>query len=343
MGERQNRTLTYIYLYPLKILYIYRHPDMGFSIGKVFKPIEEEMRKYAEVDSVYMPVPNYKPKGLWKNIKAARAAVRKKKYDIVHITGAEHYLIPFIRRENVVVTVHDLGFFANEWPSLRAIWKYCLWIKPLLLAKKVTFISEKSKGEAERFVKFCNGQAVVVHNPVGPEFTYLPKKINTQTPVILHIGTKSNKNLERTIIALRGKHCILRIVGRLSKHQLQLLNKSTLKYEQVSDLTDEQILQEYRNCDYVNFPSLYEGFGMPIIEGQAVGRPVLTSNLSPMKEIAGEGAVIVDPNNAESIAKGYEMIGEIAENLVLKGLNNVRNFTLSFITKCYYELYKKIF
>ena len=94
----------------MRILYIYRHPDMGFSIGKVFKPIEEEMKKYAEVDSVYLPVPNYKLIGLWKNIRTALTAVHEKAYDIVHITGAEHYLIPFLPKDKLVVTLHDLGF-----------------------------------------------------------------------------------------------------------------------------------------------------------------------------------------------------------------------------------------
>ena len=55
----------------MRILYIYRHPDMGFSIGRVFWPIEEDMNNYAEVDNVYLPVPNYSMKGLWKNIRAA--------------------------------------------------------------------------------------------------------------------------------------------------------------------------------------------------------------------------------------------------------------------------------
>lgn len=108
----------------MRILYIYRHPDMGFSIGKVFKPIEEEMKKYAEVDSLYLPVPNYSPKGLWRNIKAARNAVKRKQYDIVHITGTENYLILFLKRVRVVVTVHDIGFFTNHWPSLRALFKF---------------------------------------------------------------------------------------------------------------------------------------------------------------------------------------------------------------------------
>ena len=91
----------------MKVLFVYRNPNLGYSIGKVFKPIEEEMRKYAEVDCVYLPAANYKPVGFVKNIRAARAAVTKKHYDIVHITGAEHYLLPFLRKERTVMTVHD--------------------------------------------------------------------------------------------------------------------------------------------------------------------------------------------------------------------------------------------
>ena len=95
----------------MKILFIYRHPSMGFSIGKVFRPIEEEMKKYAEVDSIYMQTSQYSLNSIWQNIKTTRKAINSKKYDIVHITGTEHYLIPFLLGEKVVVTVHDLGHY----------------------------------------------------------------------------------------------------------------------------------------------------------------------------------------------------------------------------------------
>ena len=92
----------------MRILYIYRHPHLGYSIGKVFRSIEEEMKKYAEVDAIYLPEPNYSLKGLWKNIRYAQKYCKRKKYDIIHITGTEHYLIPFLK-QCVVVTIHDLG------------------------------------------------------------------------------------------------------------------------------------------------------------------------------------------------------------------------------------------
>lgn len=325
----------------MKILYIYRNPDMGFSIGKVFHSIEEEMRKYAEVDAVYMPASNYKPIGLWKNIYTTIKAAKRKKYDIVHITGSEHYLIPFLHNHNVIVTVHDLGFFTTNKLSLRTLLKYGLWIKTLPMAACVTFISEKSKREAERFVRLKRGQAVVIHNPVGKEFIPYQKDINTKCPIILHIGTTPNKNLENTAVALRDVPCLLRIVGKLSDEQKTVLNLYKIHYEVVKNLTDKEILQEYINCDYVNFPSLYEGFGMPIIEGQAIGRPVLTSNISPMAEIAGYAAKLVTPTSPENIREGYMYLQNHAHEYIQKGFDNVKRFSIEKIIYEYLNLYKR--
>lgn len=326
----------------MKILYISRNPKMGFSIGKVFSSIIGKMKEKADVDSIELPRWNYHPKNLLTNIKAARDAVRKKEYDIVHITGTEHYLIPFLRGQHVVVTVHDLGFFTNKRLTPRTFGKYLLWIYSLKFADYVTFISDKSEEEALRLVHLSDDKHSVVFNPVGADFHYVPKAINTERPVILHIGTNANKNLHTTAVALKGYPCKLRIVGKLNDETKALLDQYKIDYEAVHDLTDEELLQEYIHCDFVNFPSLYEGFGMPIIEAQSVGRLVLTSNISPMKEVAGDGAVTVDPTNAEEIRKGYEYMRGHAEELVRKGLENVKRFQLEDITNEYYQIYEKM-
>ena len=148
--------------------------------------------------------------------------------------------------------------------------------------------------------------------------------------------------MESTAIALKGFPCKIRIVGNLTEGQKLALKLYGIDYEQVSNLTNEEILQEYINCDYVNFPSLYEGFGMPIIEGQAIGRPVLTSNLSPMKEVAGNAAILVDPTKPEDIRRGYEAMKQQAEELVESGFENVKRFALAKITQQYLEVYKRV-
>ncbi len=315
---------------------------MGFSIGRLFAPIEEAMRAYCEVESLYLPIANYSPMGLLKNMRAAIKRCRSTKYDIVHITGAEHYLLLPLRSENCVVTLHDLGFYTMQPQSLKLYFKYCLWIKTLPLAKRVICISDKSRQEAEGFVRFREGQSLVIYNPVDTLFQRNLKEPNVDCPTILHIGTTPNKNLDRTIMAIKDIPCRLRVIGRLSNRNLLLLKRYNINYSSGENLTDLEIIQEYEMCDIVNFPSLYEGFGMPIIEGQSVGRVVVTSDLSPMREVAGGGAILVDPNSIDSITSGYKMVKESYKKYVELGFENVKRFQLDKVTSQYYRVYKDV-
>ena len=120
-----------------------------------------------------------------------------------------------------------------------------------------------------------------------------------------HIGTRPHKNLSRTIKALNGIKCKLRIIGEITNKELDLLQKYKTDYSFASNLSDNDLLKEYQNADIINFPSCHEGFGMPIIEGQAVGRIVVTSNIEPMISVANNGAAICDPYNIESIRNTY--------------------------------------
>lgn len=329
----------------MKILYIYRHPAKGISMGKVFKPIEEAMKQYAEVDSVYLPCANAKPMGLYRNICVARDAVKQKHYDVVHVTGDAHYLLPFLRKENTVCTVHDLGFVTNQRLGLLSLWHYMGWIYTLRFANFVTFISDKSKREAEQLVKLSASRYSTIQDPVSPTFQFCPKVFNQAKPVILHVGTKPNKNLNNTILALQSISCHLRIVGTLSADQLFLLQLYRIDYSQVQDITDEELVIEYQKCDIVNFPTFYEGFGMPIIEGQATGRLVVTSDLAPMNDVAGDHAVLVNPDDVDSIRTVYQRIisdESYRQSIIAAGCENVKRFRLSTIVGEYHRLYQHL-
>lgn len=95
----------------------------------------------------------------------------------------------------------------------------------------------------------------------------------------------------------------------------------------------------------VVFASLYEGFGLPILEAQAMGRPVITSNFGAMKEAAGEGALFVDPYSVESIRAAILRIKNeprLREELVRKGLENVERFRPVAIAERYAEIYRAL-
>lgn len=108
---------------------------------------------------------------------------------------------------------------------------------------------------------------------------------------------------------------------------------------------DMKNLMEYKQVDIRSLPTLYGGFGMPIIEGQAVGRVVLTSALNLMKEIGGDAALFVDPYSVNEIRQGFlTLINDdgLRNRLIVKGLHNVGRFRADKIANQYSMLYQKI-
>ena len=95
-------------------------------------------------------------------------------------------------------------------------------------------------------------------------------------------------------------------------------------------ISEQEKWRLLKNADCFAFPSFYEGFGIPILEAQQVGCPVLTSNISSMPEVAGEGAILVNPDNIEEIAEAMRKIisdNDFKNNLIEKGYQNVNNFS----------------
>lgn len=327
----------------MRIVYIYRAIGLGFSIDSVFRPIQNAMKDHCEVNEVNFDKPDYKIQTIIKNIQKVRHYMKDNPNDIIHITGAEHYLLPFLKKYKTVVTVHDLGFFTTQKKTIKVLLKYPLWIYSLKYADKVTFISDKSKQEAMNLVHLDSKKVAVIMNPVSDGFK--PREnheYNGNKPVVLFVGTGVNKNLPRTVEALKGIECSLRIIGELSQEYRNMLDESGIEYSQTQGLSNEQMIQEYQNCDIVSFASMTEGFGMPIIEGQAVGKVILTSNISPMKEVADGSCVLVDPFDVDSIHNGFIEAINNHEKYEMLGKKNVKRFSLKNVVNEYYELYKTL-
>jgi len=265
---------------------------------------------------------------------------------LFHITGDVHYAVLALPKKSTVLTIHDLVFLEAS----RGIRKYFLiWIYlklPVSRAKYITTISERSKKEIVLHGKCNQDKIIVIPNPVDSNIRFEIKQFNQTEPRFLFIGLKENKNFDRTIQAISGIKIHLRIIGNLNAAQKALLQMHKINYSSDSSISDEQLIQEYINCDAILFPSIYEGFGLPVIEGFKAGRPVITSNLEPMNEISAGAALLVDPNSVASIREG--VISVIADEklraeMVAKGFEVISRYDSKKISLIYLELWEKVF
>lgn len=325
-----------------KVVYIERKPSESVSLEKVFRQIAKSLST-TKFEIAFEQLPYFsRVSGIIKNF----IYFQKPSADIYHITGDIHYIALLLPREKTVLTIHDLRFLHVRRGLRRYVLKKLFLDLPLKRLKYVTAISEATKKEIIFHTKCKADKIRVIENPLHETiWTNENNKFNGYCPTILQIGTAANKNLVHLIKALRGIKCRLKIIGQLEGEIVELLKTNQIYYENAFGLNDCSIRREYEKADIVVFCSTYEGFGLPIIEAQAMRTPVITSNLSPMKEVAGGAAVLVEPSDISSIREGVLQIinNELLRNkLIVQGLINIKRFEPSQIAKKYESIYQEI-
>lgn len=328
-----------------KVTFIFRSLGTGYSIENIFSGFIKEMDVQGLVlpDRFVLPYISRGLRSVWQNIRAVRQA----RLSLVHITGDVHYVALGTRASQTVLTIHDCVILDRNRHSKVRFWLFWLlwYYLPMRHAAVVTTISEKTRRELHQYVGRLANKVVVVPNGYDPVFTYSPKPFNTDRPTLLHIGTAPHKNLSRLMEAVAGLPCQLLIVGKLTDAEVDELISRRIDYQQFVNISQAEMVALYKQCDLVTFVSLYEGFGMPVLEGQAVGRPVLTSNLSPMTEVGGAGACYVDPTDAGAIRSGVLRIWQddaYRAGLIRAGLENAKQYTVEKVAAHYAELYRKL-
>ena len=264
---------------------------------------------------------------------------------INHVTGDINFAGLLLQKNRTVISILDCSDFESRsglrgW-LLRRIW--IIW--PTRCCSVVTTISEASRQAILRISGCKPEKVIVIPVAVSKEFRQTPKTEINSLPRILQVGTSTNKNLERVIEALKDIACTLVIIGELNEDQRSRLEASTITYENFVGITTTDLAREYQKCDLLVFTSIFEGFGMPIVEAQTVGRPVVTSNVTSMPEVAGAGACLVDPLSIDSIKAGIMKVlnnSEYRKTLVSEGILNAKRFDAEEIAMQYHSVYRSL-
>ncbi|HEU0304525.1 MAG TPA: glycosyltransferase family 1 protein [Gaiellaceae bacterium] len=236
----------------------------------------------------------------------------------------------------LVVTVHDLAVLRhpetfNQWT--RRYSRSCV-PRVVRAASRVIAVSQFTKGELVDVLGTPEAKITVVPNGVADVFT--PEGPAAEGDYVLAVGTlEPRKNLERVQEAVRLAGAELRVVGARGWGGVEAAGW-------LGRVPDEELARLYRGARSLVYASLYEGFGLPIVEAMACGTPVVTSAGGATEETAGGAAVLVDPRDPASIAAGIEVASARCDELRRLGLERARAFTWEAATRATADVYREV-
>ncbi len=269
--------------------------------------------------------------------------------DIYHILDHSYgHLLFALDGSRTVVTVHDLAPFlfpGRRWGLSRLAWKLA-W-RGTQRATWLLTDSDFAKREwATRSRKGAN-RVTTIYLGVGPHFHPLAKDERTlwrergevgHRSLILHVGhCQPRKNLEGLLMALalladrKVDFLFIQVGGGFSQAQQCLIESLGLgkKVRQITRVSEEELIGLYNAADVFVLPSLYEGFGFPVLEAMACGTPVVCSDWELFHEVCGDAALFADPHNPKAIADAIARTlsdPALAEELRQRGLERAKVF-----------------
>jgi len=268
--------------------------------------------------------------------------LRREAPDLVHSLG---YVAPLAARGPHVVSIHDLNYLGHQGRRTAAGRRaFGFFVEQTVRrASQVITISEFSRGEIIRNLDVDEDKVSVIHlagkETNGTRSTSRPSIHSTlPTPYVMAFSSLSaHKNIARLIAAFgmishRVPHSLV-LVGHLPENpairgEIEKAGSDRVKF--TGYLPDEEVESLMQNASLFAFPSLYEGFGMPILDAQHAGVPVACSDAAALPEVAGEGARLFDPLSVGSIAGALSdclQDMDLREKLVKAGCENATHYS----------------
>ncbi|MDQ3489245.1 MAG: glycosyltransferase family 4 protein [Acidobacteriota bacterium] len=282
-------------------------------------------------------------------------AARSARLDVFH---APSYTAPFAGPRPLVLTIHDISYERHpEWypyrrdPVRRAFYRWSA-----RTADRIITDSQFSKQEIVAGYSLDPECISVVPLAAGVAFTPADSLPAMSSPYVLHVGDlHPRRNLAVAVRALkrvrarrtdlRGLRLVLAGVDRGSG--AALVQNSSPEDSQMIELagkiSDDALVQLYRGASGLVYPSLYEGFGLPLLEAMACGTPVIASRASSIPEVTGEAAVLLDPNDDAGWAEAIESLfdPEVARPLSAAGLRRADTFTWNRAAAATVDVYRQ--
>ncbi|WP_392558327.1 glycosyltransferase family 4 protein [Orbus mooreae] len=239
---------------------------------------------------------------------------------------------PVFYKNNILV-LHDVTF--RRYPksvsfSFGVFYKLMV---PLLVkhAKQLLTVSEFSKNEIQHFYPNCKNNIEIIYNAVGEKFSSNGKLACEENYLLAVSSDYLHKNFHRLVeafIQLNDPSMKLKIVG--SKGKIAEQYQAVKNIDFIGRVSDEELIKLYQNAFAFVFPSLYEGFGIPPLEAQACGCPVLSSNLSVMPEVLADSVIYFNPFDIDNIVNAFKKVmmdKNLYNELINKGYKNVARFS----------------
>ena len=258
---------------------------------------------------------------------------RARTLDVLHCTtfrGPRRAGVP------TVITVHDLAILRTPeaFPAWHRLYGRAGLRKVLRSADVVVAVSEFTRGETIELAGVPAERVRIVPNGVDAVFTSEGPRADGD--YVLAVATlEPRKNLGRAVEAAREAGVELRVVGARGGGGVDVDGW-------VGELPDSELASLYRGARCLVYPSLYEGFGLPVVEAMACGTPVVTSAGTAMEEVAGGAAVLVDPLDVAAIAGGIGEALTRRDELVAAGLERAREFTWERAADSVAELWSEL-
>jgi len=258
--------------------------------------------------------------------------------------------LPAMRLRATVVTFHDLFVMTGDYstPEFRA--RFTAQARDAARrADAIITVSESTRRQVVALLGVPEARVRVVHHGARRlDFPSAPRE-----PVILHVGAlQARKNIVRLVEAFEALDESWRLVlaGAAGFGAAEILERiarspARSRISMPGYITPAELAGWYARATVFAFPSLDEGFGMPLLEAMAAGTPVVTSNRSALPEVAGDAALLVDPEDTAALASALRQLtgdAELRKELAHRGKARVQDFTWGKAVRETWDVYRDL-